>query len=84
MENLAEQIAAELGNKWVQLNSRLELGARDRYRFVTEHKDEPSPAKEVKCARDTIRSGSSVAKFSDSLIASYWMHAYSVSYIEIH
>ena len=56
MENLAEQIAAELGKKWVQLYSRLGLGARDRYRFITEHKDEPSPAKEMKCGRDTIRS----------------------------
>ena len=56
MENLTEQISAELGPKWVQLYSRLGLGPSDRYRFITAHKDEPKPAREMKCARDTIRS----------------------------
>ena len=57
MENLTEQIAADLGSKWVQLFSRLGLGhrARDRYRIVVEHKDDPKPVKEMKCAQDTIR-----------------------------
>ena len=55
MEALTEQLASELGAKWVQLYSRLGLGPRDRYRFITDHKDEPKDEKERNCASDTIR-----------------------------
>ena len=52
MESLTEQIAGEIGKKWVQLFTRLGLGdkARERYRIVVEHKDDPKL-----CTRDTIR-----------------------------
>ena len=52
MESLTEQIAGEIGKKWVQLFTRLGLGdrARDRYQIVVEHKDDPKL-----CTRDTIR-----------------------------
>jgi hypothetical protein len=55
MEDLTEQIASELGPKWVQLFSRLQLGHRDRYRICAEHKNDPKPVMEVKCARETIK-----------------------------
>ena len=56
MDELTEQIASEIGPKWVQLLSRLQLGHRERYRFCVQHKDEPKPILEANCTRDTIRS----------------------------
>ena len=54
MESLIECIAAEIGPKWIQLYSRLGLGARDRYKFQTDHHDDPEGTKEQNCARDTL------------------------------
>ena len=56
MDDLTEQIASEIGPKWVQLLSKLQLGYRDRYRLCVQYKDEPKPVQEAKCTRDTIRS----------------------------
>ena len=55
MDGLSKQIASEIGPKWVQLLSKLQLGYRDRYRFCVQHKDEPKPLQEANCTRDTIR-----------------------------
>ena len=55
MEELTEQIAAEIGPKWVQLLAKLGLDYRCRFRFVGEHKNDPKPVQETKCTRDTIR-----------------------------
>ena len=54
MDSLIECIAAEIGPKWIQLYSRLGLGARDRYKFQTDHQDDPEGTKEQNCARDTL------------------------------
>lgn len=56
MEELTEQIAAEIGPKWVQLLAKLGLDYRCRFRFVGEHKNDPKTLQETKCTRDTIRS----------------------------
>ena len=54
MESLIECIAVEIGPKWIQLYSRLGLGARDRYKFQTDHQDDPEGTKEQNSARDTL------------------------------
>ena len=50
MENLTEQIASEIGKKWVLLLTRLGLGHRARFQIAAEHKDDSKL-----CARDAIR-----------------------------
>ena len=55
MEDLTEQIAAEIGPKWVQLLSRLQLDYRERYKLCAKHKDAAKPLLEANCTRDTIR-----------------------------
>ena len=57
MEELTEQIAAEIGPKWVQLLSRLQLDYRERYRLCAKHKDVDKTLQEANCTRDTIRYG---------------------------
>ena len=70
MDDLTEQIASEIGPKWVQLLSKLQLGYRDRYRLCVQYKDEPKPVQEAKCTRDTIRS-LTLAVYSGLL---RWLH----------
>lgn len=76
MESLIEQLASELKAKWVQLYSRLGLGPRDRYRFITDHQDEPKDEKERNCARDTIRCSCCVLQ----IIVSTDIHCWFVLY----
>ena len=55
MESLiASIVSANLGPKWAQLCTRLELAPRDRYRFVTQHQDKEQEEKYRCCLMDTI------------------------------
>ncbi|CAI8013710.1 hypothetical protein GBAR_LOCUS8656 [Geodia barretti] len=55
MEELTEQIAGEIGPKWVQLLFRLRLDYRERYKLCAKHKDVEKNEQEANCTRDTIR-----------------------------
>ena len=55
MESVIERIVGEVGPKWIQLYSRLGLGARDRWRIDSEHTNKPAEAKQQNCARDCIQ-----------------------------
>lgn len=55
MESVIERIVGEVGPKWIQLYSRLGLGARDRWRIDSEHTNKPAEVKQQNCARDCIQ-----------------------------
>ena len=55
MEDLTERIAGEVGPKWVQLLSRLQVDYRLRYQLCVKYKDADKTAQEANCTRDTIR-----------------------------
>lgn len=55
MESVIERIACEIGPKWIQLYSRLGLGARDRWRIDSEHMNKPTETKQHNCAQDCIQ-----------------------------
>ena len=54
LDLVVEGIAGELGPKWTQFFTRLELHPRYRYKIVTNHDNKPDHEKYKCCVRDAV------------------------------